>query len=410
MKRPLFILAGNGPYLNRGCEAIVRGTAEILRRHFRSPRFLVCSDFPSKAAWREQSKIESDPDITHVRRVPPFWGGKGIFAKIKRWVLDDLSWARQDRTYREIRPDLNEARAVLSVGGDTYSLDYGSLPLYLDLDDLVLRRGGKMILWGVSVGPFGSRPGQEDFMAAHLKRQTAIFCRESLTRAYLEKLGVFRNVHDVADPAFVLSPSEPGDAAKFGRLGETLGLNLSPLLGRYVFPGEACRWLPLAREIVHRVRREYDGPVLLIPHVHDANPDHSDHRFMERIVEDPRLKDVGVLPPGYSCGELKWIIARLRAFAGARTHAVIAGLSSCVPTLAFAYSVKAWGIHRDIFGNSEHCLGPEALRDADRVGVALGAILRDEAKIRAHLAARIPAVRDAAYRAGAILRTICEGA
>lgn len=168
MKRPLFILAGNGPYLNRGSEAIVRGTAEILRKHFPDPRFLVCSDFTTKTAWFAQRRQE---------------------------------------------------------------LDHGSLPLYTDLDDLVTRRGKKRILWGASAGPFDGRPEDEVFMAAHLKKQTAIFSRESCARAYLEKIGVTRNVYDVAAPAFVLQLLEPRDAARFGRLDETIGIHLSPGLG-----------------------------------------------------------------------------------------------------------------------------------------------------------------------------------
>jgi colanic acid/amylovoran biosynthesis protein len=38
-ERPLFILAGNGPYTNRECEAIVRGPTKIFREHFKDPRF-----------------------------------------------------------------------------------------------------------------------------------------------------------------------------------------------------------------------------------------------------------------------------------------------------------------------------------------------------------------------------------
>ncbi len=34
-RRPLFILAGNGPYQNRGCEAIVRGKIRTLGQHFK---------------------------------------------------------------------------------------------------------------------------------------------------------------------------------------------------------------------------------------------------------------------------------------------------------------------------------------------------------------------------------------
>ena len=48
-------------------------------------------------------------------------------------------------------------------------------------------------------------------------------------------------------------------------------------------------------------------------------------------------------------------------FTGARTHATIAALSSCIPTLSFAYSIKAKGINRDIFGHEGYCLGPDQI-------------------------------------------------
>ena len=47
-ERPLFILAGNGPYTNRGCEAIVRGTVKILREYFSDPRFVCLSHSQSE--------------------------------------------------------------------------------------------------------------------------------------------------------------------------------------------------------------------------------------------------------------------------------------------------------------------------------------------------------------------------
>ena len=40
MKKQVFIFEGNGTYLNRGCEAIARSTASILRAEFGSCTFI----------------------------------------------------------------------------------------------------------------------------------------------------------------------------------------------------------------------------------------------------------------------------------------------------------------------------------------------------------------------------------
>jgi len=41
----LFILAGNGPYENRGCEAITRGTVKMLKEFYEDPSFVAISHF-----------------------------------------------------------------------------------------------------------------------------------------------------------------------------------------------------------------------------------------------------------------------------------------------------------------------------------------------------------------------------
>ena len=406
MSRPLFILAGNGSYLNRGCEAIVRGTVDIIRMRFQNPRFLVCSYFLSDAALSAQRKNEFDKDITHVGMVPPYTGGKSIPSRIKRRLLEHIPFLRRRRTYRHILPELSEAQAVLSVGGDNYSLDYGTPRMFTDLDDLILSKGKKLVIWGASVGPFHSRPDYETYMAAHLSNVTAIYARESYTRAYLAKIGVSSNVYDLADPAFIMKPVEPAQSPAFARLGETIGLNFSQLMGRYVCPGNEDRWLILAKEIVARIKNEFGLPILLLPHVCEEDPNNNDYLFMKAIIQDSPLEDVSILNPDYSSQELKWIISKLRLFAGARTHATIAALSSCVPTISFSYSLKALGINQDVFSNLDYCLKPGEL-NPDRICAVFSSVLRDENEIREQLVSRMSEIYQTSERAGGFLKELC---
>ena len=59
-----------------------------------------------------------------------------------------------------------------------------------------------------------------------------------------------------------------------------------------------------------------------------------------------------------NCMEIKGIISKCRFFIGARTHSTIAAYSTCVPTLAVGYSIKARGIARDIFGTEDNYVVP----------------------------------------------------
>lgn len=140
-------------------------------------------------------------------------------------------------------------------------------------------------------------------------------------------------------------------------------------------------------------------PIYLIPHV--TNPGSNDHEFMQRALSliKNRKSTISLISPEYDAAETKWIISQMALFAGARTHSTIAALSSGVPTLSFAYSIKAQGINRDIFGHTGYCLEPGVL-DARAVAGRVTSMLDESAAIRNDLAEKIPAVQKAALPAG----------
>ena len=400
---PLFILAGNGPYANRGCEAIVRGTATILRKFFRDPRFVCLSHFPDAQHYRRQCREETDGAITHLHSyrlkyrevlrnfTKPFYLGYAFDRLLRPRVL-------KYRVYAQMLPYLDTAAAVLSVGGDNYSLDYGVPTLFTDLDEVVMRKEKPLFLWGASVGPFSAIPDYERYMSDHLRRVTGIFARESVTAGYLASIGVAGNVHPVADPAFLMAPIRPkGVEDDLSIDGEAIGLNLSPLMAKYVTGGDLEAWTGLAASILGTTARTTGMPVYLIPHA--TVPAADDHAFMRRALSLVRYGDITLVPPVYNAAETKWIISRMTVFAGARTHATIAALSSGVPTLSFAYSIKAQGINRDIFGHTEYCMEPGEL-GAGAVSGRIVPMLDEAAAIRRDLAERILPVQEAAQSAG----------
>jgi len=402
---PLFILAGNGPYANRGCEAIVRGTTKILRAHFKDPRFLSLSHFQNEKQYQQQSLQETDEAITHLhsyrlskRKIAqnfwkPFYLGY-VYDHFRR--PETLKY----RIYKQMLPYLDDAAAILSVGGDNYSLDYGVPKAFTDLDDIAIQKGRPIILWGASVGPFSAMPDYERYMSDHLQKVTGIFARESATIEYLESIGVARNVYSVADPAFLMDPVKPEGIEDVLPLDEeAIGLNLSPLMAKYVTGGDLEAWTGRAASIIESVAKTTGMPVYLIPHV--TNPTSNDHEFMQRalsLIKD-RNGNITLISPEYNAAETKWIISQMTLFAGARTHATIAALSTSVPTLSFAYSIKAQGINRDIFGHTDYCMNPQDL-DAGTVTSRVTAMLDESAALRNDLAGRIPGVQRSALSAG----------
>ena len=79
MNDNVFLLAYNGPYLNRGCEAITRGTVKILEAKFQNPEFLAISAFACDRDFKKQAANESDARISHKKLYPSGKAMKRIF-------------------------------------------------------------------------------------------------------------------------------------------------------------------------------------------------------------------------------------------------------------------------------------------------------------------------------------------
>jgi polysaccharide pyruvyl transferase WcaK-like protein len=409
MDSPLFVLAGNGPYQNRGCEAIVRGTVKILRKYFGDPSFVCVSVFEKDSDLFLQQQAEYDPSIIHckVGSIPRIFNFGWEVQKKCAWLGRKR---RNTRLFREMVPYLPAAAAVLSVGGDNYSLDYGLPSVFTSLDDVVLEGGKPLILWGASVGPFSVNPGYESYMAGHLRRVSGIFARESATMEYLTRQEVTGNVYKVADPAFLMDPVEPrGNEEHLSLFKGAIGMNLSPLMAEYVTGGDILEWERIAADIISAVAERTSLPVVLVPHVTTSGSD--DFAFLEQVraLTDTHLQpSIQVIPPRFSAAEIKWIIGRTSLFAGARTHSTIAALSSLTPTLSFAYSIKARGINQDIFGHEDYCLGPDQLKP-DIITARILSMLASKDQIVNELMVKIPVIKERAMDSGKYLKEILQG-
>ncbi|BBL66269.1 hypothetical protein MSMAT_0246 [Methanosarcina mazei TMA] len=405
-ENPTFILAGNGPYDNRGCEAIVRGTVKILRHYYKDPSFFCISHFKNQEQFERQSREEFDPAIIHRKtnrrqsKYDPNW----LLRLPLRSVYPELykNWM-----YKEMIPHIENSNSVLSIGGDNYSLDYGIPRSFTYLDDVVLERKKPLIIWGASVGPFKKIPEYENFMKSHLQNITGIFARESATIEYLNKIGITDNVYKVADPAFLMDATEPPSDKQIEIEENSIGINLSSLMARYVSNGNLEVWINKASIILEEIAKKTDNKIYLIPHV--TTPSSNDYLFLKEVKERMKTSEekIILLPPIYNASETKWIISKMRLFAGARTHSTIAALSSYVPTLSFAYSIKAKGINKDVFGHEDYCLNPEKLTP-ETVVEKIESMLEKEKEIRSELKAAIPKIKDEALLAGETLMKIID--
>jgi colanic acid/amylovoran biosynthesis protein len=395
-----FLLVGNGSCLNRGCEAILRGTVKILRNAFGDCRF-VNANFDVM----DPPFIPTEPDSGVVHHpLPPMhrMTAKWVATQAADRLLPPLG--RQLR-FGRLRRDAPGSKAVLSVGGDNYTLDYGIPWTFVNLDKYVLAGRRPLIIWGASIGPFDRCPGFARAIHDHLRREvTAIFVREERSRTYLGEHGIVENVHVMPDPAFVMDPEPVTDEdIGFEIPDGAIGVNLSPLMAKYVTGGDGVAWESLAVEIVYDLMKAYDRPILLIPHV--TSPHSDDHLFLARIKSRLREGIVSILPNTLSAAKTKYVISRLSCLVAARTHATIASFSTCVPTVSLAYSVKAWGINESLFGHTRYVVGPKEMTPGTVVE-ATGRALAEARVIRECLAGRMRTISAEAMAAGHELKNI----
>jgi colanic acid/amylovoran biosynthesis protein len=408
-----FFLVGNGSYQNRGCEAIIRGTMEILRHEFGQAVRARAGVFAKPEIVREQVATEIDPAVASFPL--PLPGGPRWS---RGWFVAQANQRLGTAFYPHVKAltePAQSASVALEVGGDHYSLDYGKPDNFMAMDRFLKARGVPVVLWGASVGPFDNDPAFAPRMFDHLRGLAAIFVRESDSFDYLQANGVSDNLHLMADPAFVMESVAP-PAAKIGFTlpDGAIGINFSPMVafyrGQHPADVDLKEWLAFCVELVKSLAA-LERPVLLIPHVGSPDPGNDDFAFLHALCQTVAHEvsvPVKVLPRGLNAAELKWIIGKCAVFAGARTHSTIAAISSHVPTLSIGYSLKARGINRDVYGHLDHCLPVSDLNTADFTE-RLRVLLVKETAIRTLFATRVPEIQAKALSAGAVLRKLVAG-
>lgn len=400
-KHPLFILAGNAPCGNRGSQAIILSTIAIVEREFGPSNFISSVQSPHGAS---DARVIAMPNVTHVAAsapgspLSPAW----LRAQFRRRLLG--------RTDFPFAPYLREAEAFIARAGDNFTLDYGRPQQEFAAVRMALQAGKPTILYGATIGPFGAAPEFEKSAFEELKKVTLICVRESLTREYLAQGGVVENVREVPDPAFVLKAVEPPLEPEIRAMlcEGCLAFNISSLAGQYT--GHAKTWPEQALQCLRSVDRTVDLPILLVPHVmYHHNDDNDDLVFMAELLarmHKPR-NPIRLLCSDLNSSQLKWVISQATVFVGARTHATIAALSSCVPTVSIGYSRKAHGLNKDIFGHLDWVVPVQAL-GPDRLVEVVTQLLSQAKLVRTELEQKMPDYISRAWSGGRCIREAME--
>lgn len=382
----MFAHAGS---LNRGCEAIVRSSSDIIKNTIKESKIVLASNKP-----------DTDKIIENVDFI--FDGNSidrqlGFLEKLKAYVELKLFNSQQfvlTERYKNIVNKIDEVDVCLSIGGDNYC--YGEQEWLYAIDKNIKKKGKKLVLWACSIG-------EEDLSEVKindLKTFDLILARESLTYNALKSKGL-TNVRLVADPAFTMEKEELSLPSGW-KEGDTIGLNFSPLvLERNPKAMEAT--INLIKYILEKT----ESVIALTPHVMEIRND--DSELLKKLYEQfKNTNRVILLPNNLNAIQYKGYIARMRFFIGARTHATIAAYSNYIPTMVLGYSIKSRGIAKDLFGEEKLVLGINDISNTEKLKKGFDELIRDEEEIKRTLEKRIPEIKKMSYKSAEYLKEIVK--
>ena len=330
------VLYGNGSCGNHGCEAIYRGTKELL-------------DFPMFIQTENEDEdrkygldLIADLAPSKSSKVSAAAKAKAYYAlKVKK------SFTEMDGIYYlgAVKKASKQSDIALSVGGDNYC--YGYPEIYAYLNRMYKQYGFKTVLWGCSVEP---KLTENTNVVNDLRNYNCIVARESITYDALKKAGA--NVIYCPDPAFFMKPEITEVDERMHK--DTVGINCSPM----IIHNEKSEGIAYRnyKELIEYILRETNMNVALIPHVVWKQND--DREVLSRLYPEFSDKSRIIMVEDHSAPQLKHIISQCKVFIGARTHATIAAYSSGIPTLVVGYSVKARGIAKDLMKGMDNYILP----------------------------------------------------
>lgn len=381
MKYFLFDHSGS---LNRGCEAIIRGTVNVISRADENPSFTLASYAPETDEKLNIPTVRIEPRALNKLETAV----AGVNIKMKNSEYYSLKTA-----YSDVIAAADDCDICLSVGGDTYC--YGDNAASRAVTKAIHKNGKKTVLWGATVG-------KEDLSAEKieaLKTFDAIFVRDSGTYSLLEKIIPSQKLYSFADPAFCMERVDLELPHGFDP-NNTLGVNISALIvNKNPDIIKAC--VAFLKGIIENTTLQ----IALIPHV--TIPGNNDMDVLNEICDELNDKiRVVRIPDNLNAMEYKGYIARCRFFIGARTHATIAAYSNGVPTIVLGYSAKSKGIAKDLFGEEKFVIDSSKISDEKILNAEFLKLLEQEGEIRQTLRKVIPIKIKSALDAGEQLKKI----
>ncbi len=397
--KKIVILIGSFCY-NRGSEALVRGTIDIVKRAESNSEIVLCS------GEEEFGSHLNIPFVDKYVRRQSYYSGfsmNRLFVNLYRKVLRSTDKA-DDIKYKELIRQCKDADLVIVSGGDNYDKSYHMFELMNSVNRAIHRNSkAKMVMYDCSLAA-------ED-IDSDIQKDFALFdvvtAREKLTYGELKKIIPDVPIHYYPDPAFVMQKEEIPFPDGFEE-GNTIGVNVSSMVTEKQYGSDHSSVIRAYENMIQWILDNTAHKVMLLPHVM-KDLDLKVLRILYKnfkdnsrvlLVENEKLNAI----------QLKYLISKCILYVGARTHSTIAAYSSCVPTLVVGYSIKSKGIAKDLFGTEEgYVISVSELENEDALKAAFVYIYQNKESIQEHLKMIMPDYIERAWETSELFKEMLQG-
>jgi len=430
-----FVIIGHEGSHNRGCEALVRTTVQMIREHY--PQSLIClvSKYPEhEVVLSDIQDLIVVPGISvfpHyiLNSLSPKIGVPSERYNIWKYIRKRIVWLNKifdkiipriiKRIAKKIIPGYfadnylpvpclenvyKNADAVIVTGGDIFYDDYGPPLLEINMLELAHKLGIKTVIWGFSIWPQKDHSIRKKVLDM-LAKVDLIMVRDDATYNYLRRAGL--EIKRVADGAFLMAPDEKAPLSLPAEHKDRLviGFNGSSLMFGQHIP--CAKHAFVTQELVRYFQYLIDNENVFIVFVpHDGYPASSERGFLWELATLINRPDMIYIPEKiYNAPETKALVGKCSCFIAMRFHASIAAMSQGIPTIGLSYSPKFAGLHELVYGHKRFLLDYESIAFDGLLG-KFDCLLKNGNEVKVSLKKRIAELKSQAELSGNYFRQL----
>lgn len=402
---------------NKGSAAQVISTSEILKKFIPDVNFTLISYCPKldtkqsiKYAYNlkvvgyfRETRLNLQSLIFYVYHL-------SVAIALSRCILYtmlykislDVSSLLNERYLKEY----SDADIIVDMSGDSFSDSKGGKSPTNSLSILIgILLKKPIVFFSQSIGPF--KKWTLPLARYCLNRVNLIIIREEITKNYLEEIGIKSQIYLTADCAFVLAPASP-ERVEGILLKENINTTKRPLVGisaNAMLDDKENNYANSMAQIIDYIIKKLNADIIFVPHVVGINGKGDDRIIGEKIYRLTKNKEnINLIKGDYSPDELKGVIGRCDVFIGGRMHANIAAVSSCVPTMAMAWSHKYYGIMRAV--GLENYVCDFKTMNFEKLKSKIDELWENKEKIRDELKYKVEYQRELAWHGGELVRDL----